>query len=64
MPLTVPAQVKRDGVISHLVIPISFVFVRLQRGAVTSTKADSWLNWTVSFDEESRARHIPAEGDR
>jgi hypothetical protein len=32
--------------------------------AVVSTTADSWLKWAVSFDEESRARHIPAEGDR
>jgi hypothetical protein len=32
--------------------------------AVASTKADSWLKWPVSFDEESRARHISAEGNR
>ena len=38
--------------------------VGVHRGAVASTKADSWLNWTVSFDEKSRARHIPAQRDR
>src|SRR6476620_8324973 len=65
MPLAVLAQVKRETAGSHIwsfVFPSAFV--RVHRGAVASTKADSWLNWTVSFDEESRARHIPAEGDR
>jgi hypothetical protein len=65
MPLAVLAQVKGEMAWSYI---WSFVFpsvsVGVHRGAVASTKADSWLNWTVSFDEKSRARHIPAQRDR
>src|SRR5580765_2145970 len=65
MPLAVLAQVKRETAGSHIwAFVFPSLFARVHRGAVASTKADSWLNWTVSFDEESRARHIPAKGDR
>ncbi|PYL25000.1 MAG: hypothetical protein DMF44_03595 [Verrucomicrobia bacterium] len=64
MPLTVLAQVKREMEISYFVIAFPSVFVRVHRGAVASTSVDSWLRWAVSFNEESRARYIPAHGDR
>ena len=69
MPRIVLAQVKRQMLrFQHFVIRIllrdSVACDACGRRAVASTKADSWLKWTVSFDEESRPRHIPAEGDR
>jgi hypothetical protein len=65
MPLAVLVQVKRQ--VLHFKFREYFCSVALfvwTWHALASTRPDSWLKWALSFDEESRARHISAERDR
>jgi len=69
MPRALLVQVKRQML--RFEFRQYFSFLSLQRlihvcacYAVASTRAESWLKWAVSFDEESRTRHFSAQGDR
>jgi hypothetical protein len=69
MPRALLVQVKRQ--ILRFEFRQYFWFASLQRlihvapvTRIASTSTDSWLKWAVSFHEESRARHFPAQGDR